>query len=214
MKSLSDKNWRSYFPIFCFAAAIVMVIVSRVYARRPDIWFLEIIPLIFGVVFCAVTYRIFRMSNFMYFLLLSGAIIISVGATYTYHHSPVGDWVKALTGSSRNNYDRFGHVFQGIVPVFLFREFLLRFSPIKQGKWLFFICVCVALFFSAWYEIIESWVAIIKGKSADAFLGLQGDMWDAQWDMFCAFCGAFFGQIFFSRLHDISIENVTNRVSS
>jgi len=78
----------------------------------------------------------------------------------------------------------------------------LRTSPLKPGKWLFFIVVCICLAMSAFYEFIEWWVALASGSDAVAFLATQGDVWDTQWDMFLALLGAISAQVFLAKIHD------------
>ena len=75
------------------------------------------------------------------------------------------------------------------MPAILAREILIRRSPLRPGKWLFFIVVCICLAISAFHELIEWWAALISDEAADAFLGTQGDVWDTQWDMFLALVG-------------------------
>jgi putative membrane protein len=103
---------------------------------------------------------------------------------------------------SRNHYDRLGHLAQGFIPAIVAREVLLRTSPLKPGKWLFFIVTSICLAVSACYEFIEWWAALLGGDAADAFLGTQGDVWDTQWDMFLALVGAIIAQMFLARYHD------------
>ncbi|MES9850190.1 MAG: DUF2238 domain-containing protein, partial [Candidatus Thiodiazotropha sp.] len=103
---------------------------------------------------------------------------------------------------SRNHYDRIGHFFQGFVSAMLAREILLRRSPLRPGRWLFFLCVCFCLAFSAFYELIEWWVALMSEQAAEAFLGTQGDPWDTQTDMFLALIGAICAQLLLVKIHD------------
>ena len=103
---------------------------------------------------------------------------------------------------SRNHYDRIGHFAQGFIPAILVREIILRTTSLKPGKMLFFIVVCVCLAISAFYEFIEWWTVLIKGSSAEAFLGTQGDVWDAHWDMFFAMTGAMVSVLVLSKIHD------------
>ena len=124
---------------------------------------------------------------------------------------------RSATGSGealdlgRNHFDRLGHFAQGFVPAILGREILLRTSPLRPGKWLFFIVVCICLAFSAFYELIEWWSAAILGAAADDFLGTQGDVWDTQWDMFLALVGSLTAQLALSRLHDRELEHIPLR---
>ena len=101
-----------------------------------------------------------------------------------------------------NHYDRIGHFAQGFVPASLARELLLRLTPLRPGKSLFFLVICACLAFSAFYELVEWWVAAATGSAAEAFLGTQGDPWDTQWDMFLALIGAVTAQLLLSRAHD------------
>ena len=99
---------------------------------------------------------------------------------------PAGVWVQELLGSERNHFDRFGHFMQGFVPAIIFREVFLRCSPLKRGGWLVYVVLTSCLAFSACFELIEWRATILSGDDADAFLGHQGDIWDAQWDMLWA----------------------------
>jgi putative membrane protein len=131
-----------------------------------------------------------------------------VGGHYTYAQVPAGFWVQDLLDLSRNHYDRIGHLAQGFIPAILAREILLRLSPLRPGKWLFLLVVCVCLAFSAFYELVEWWAALIGGDSAQSFLGTQGDVWDTQWDMFLALLGAISAQLLLRPAHDRSMETI------
>jgi putative membrane protein len=109
-------------------------------------------------------------------------------------------------GFARNHYDRIGHFAQGFIPAILAREILLRTSPLRRGKWLYFIVVAICLACSAFYELIEWRVSVAQGASAEAFLGTQGDPWDAQWDMFFALIGANVALLTLSGYHDKKVE--------
>jgi putative membrane protein len=154
------------------------------------------------------TFSAFRLSPLLYRLLLLHAVILMVGGHYTYARVPIGFWVQDLLELSRNHYDRIGHFAQGFIPAILAREILVRLSPLPRGMWLFFLVVCVCLAFSAFYELIEWWAALIGGDSAESFLGTQGDVWDTQWDMFLALLGSIFAQLLLRRAHDRSMESV------
>lgn len=91
---------------------------------------------------------------------------------------------------------------RGAVPAIVSREVLLRNTPLVRGKWLFFIVTCICLAISACYEFVEWWAALWGGEAADSFLGIQGDPWDTQWDMFMALVGALLAQLSLSRIHD------------
>jgi len=125
-----------------------------------------------------------------------------VGGHYTYAHVPLGFWLQDLFDVARNPYDRIGHFMQGFTPAIIVREILVRRSPLRPGKWLFFLVSCVCLAISAVYEFIEWWAALLLGQGAQEFLGTQGDPWDTQWDMFLALVGAIAAQLALARVHD------------
>ena len=95
-----------------------------------------------------------------------------------------------------------GHFVQGFVPAILAREVLIRRSPLTGGGWLFLVVTSICLAFSAFYELIEWWTALLNEEAAASFLGTQGDHWDTQWDMFLALTGAILSQLLLSKRHD------------
>jgi len=136
-------------------------------------------------------------------------IILMVGGHYTYAEVPVGEWVKELLHQSRNNYDKLGHFFQGFEPAILAREILIRKHIITASRaWLNYIVLSIVLAFSAFYELIEWWVALATGEDAEAFLGTQGYMWDTQSDMMYALVGGITALLLLSRWHDRQIEKL------
>ncbi len=165
-------------------------------------WVLEVLPAVIGLIAVLITYNRFRMTNLIYLLICIHAIILVVGGHYTYAEMPVFNWLRDEFGLARNYYDRLGHFAQGFIPALIAREILLRKTPLQRGKMLFFLVVSVCLAISAFYEFIEWWVAVASGEAAEDFLGTQGDVWDTQWDMFLAFCGAIISQLVLSRRHD------------
>ena len=175
------------------------------------IWALEVFPAVIGLTLVIATYRKFRLTDLVYTMILLHCIILMVGGHYTYAEMPLFDWLQQQFDLARNYYDRVGHIAQGVFPAIIVREILLRLTPLQPGGWLFFIVTSICLAFSAFYEFIEWWVALLTGEAADAFLATQGDVWDTQWDMFLCFCGAMLSQLLFARLHDaqrrILVEN-------
>ncbi|MBK7925512.1 MAG: DUF2238 domain-containing protein [Gemmatimonadetes bacterium] len=155
-----------------------------------------------GLPLVLLTARRFPLTPLAYTLLALHACILMVGGKYTYAEVPLGFWVRDALGWTRNHYDRLGHLAQGFIPALVAREVMLRTSPLRPGKWLFFLVLCVALALSATYELIEWWTAAGTGEAADAFLGTQGDVWDTQWDMMLAGIGAILSQLLLSRWHD------------
>ena len=171
-------------------------------------WWLEVAPVLLGAVICVASYRSFRLSPLIYRLLFLHAVILMVGAHYTYARVPAGFWLQDLLDLSRNHYDRLGHLAQGFVPAILAREILIRCSPLRPGRWLAFLVICFCLAFSAFYEMLEWWTALIAGASAESFLATQGDVWDTQWDMFLALIGAITAQLTLARAHDRSMARL------
>jgi len=172
-------------------------------------WFLEVIPALIGLIILAVTFKKFPLTPLLYTLILIHMIILMVGGHYTYAEVPLFDWVKEILDQSRNNYDKVGHFAQGFTPAILARELLIRKNIVEGSKiWLNYIILSIVLAFSAFYELIEWWVALATGEDAEAFLGTQGYMWDTQSDMMYALIGAIVALILLSRLHDRQLKNV------
>lgn len=171
-------------------------------------WFLEVLPALVWTGILAATFRSFRLTKMAYWLILVHSIILMVGGHYTYAEVPLFDYLKEVFGLARNNYDKVGHFAQGFVPAIISREILIRRSPLKAGKWLSFNVICICLAISAFYELIEWWVAELSGTAAEAFLGTQGYAWDTQSDMLLALVGAATALITLSRLHDKALLSV------
>ena len=114
---------------------------------------------------------------------------------------------------SRNHYDRLGHLAQGFVPAVVAREVMLRATPLQCGAWLHFLMVCFCLAFSAFYELLEWWVALTNDETGQVFLGTQGDIWDSQWDMFLALSGAILALLSLSPLHDRQLARIRSTVN-
>ena len=165
-------------------------------------WFLEVLPVLIGIIVLIYIYPRFRFSNFVYTLLWLHAIILIVGGHYTYAEMPLFNWLRDFFDLGRNYYDRLGHFAQGFIPAMVTREVLLRQTPLKHGKWLNFIIISICLALSAAYELFEFATAKLLGATADSFLGSQGDVWDAQWDMTFALIGAILALLLLSKFHD------------
>ena len=171
-------------------------------------WFLEVFPVLFAIPLLALTRDAFPLTRLLYWLIFVHALILMLGGHYTYARVPLGFWLQDWFDLSRNHYDRIGHLAQGMVPAMIAREVLLRRSPLVRGKWLFFIVLSVCMFVSVFYEFIEWWVALIAQGASIEFLGTQGDVWDTQWDMFLACCGAILAQLLLARVHDRQLAGI------
>ena len=165
-------------------------------------WFMEVLPVLIAAPLLMVTRRRLPLTPLVYALVAVHGLILIYGGAYTYARTPFGFWLQELLGFARNPYDRIGHLAQGFVPAMVARELLLRVFGIDGRKILFFLVLCIALAVSAFYELIEWWAALLIGAQADEFLATQGDVWDTQWDMFLALCGAFAAQLLLGRWHD------------
>lgn len=179
----------------------VFFIWSAIHPHDYFTWLLEVFPVLIAMPLLVMTRNAFPLTKLVYGLIAVHMVILLIGGHYTYAEMPVFSWLRDYYGWGRNYYDRLGHVAQGFIPAMVAREILLRTSPLRPGKWLFFIVVCVCLAMSAFYEFIEWWVALASGSDAVAFLATQGDVWDTQWDMFLAFSGAIFAQLLLAKMH-------------
>ena len=195
-------------PRVLLVVGAIALAVSGVAPHDRLTWLLEVAPILIAVPVLIATARRFPLTPLAYRLIFLHALILMLGGHYTYAEVPLGDWVADALGLARNPYDRLGHLAQGFVPAIVVREILIRRSPLRPGKWLAFLVVCVCLAISAAYELVEWWSALIGGESADAFLGTQGDQWDTQWDMFTALVGAVAALLLLGRYHDRQIARL------
>ena len=172
-------------------------------------WLLEVGPGLIGIAFLIIFYKRFPMSHMVYICVFIHMLILIYGGFYTYAKTPLGNWAKEAFDFSRNHYDRVGHVALGVFPAFIIREVLLRKTPLQKGGWLYFIIISIVLAVAAFWELLEWWVALLVASDVGtAFLGSQGDIWDAQWDMFLALVGAMIVLPIFSGLHDRSMDQL------
>ncbi len=186
----------------------VVLIWSGIEPKDSLTWFLEVAPALIGVAVLVLTYRSFRLTPLVYVLILIHCVILMVGAHYTYAEVPLFDELKTWLDLERNNYDKLGHFAQGFVPAMIAREIIIRKEIIKGAVWQFFFIVSFCLGFSAFYELIEWWVAIAVGESAEAFLGTQGYIWDTQSDMAFALIGAVIALITLRKVHDKQLRKI------
>ncbi len=195
------------------AIVLAVLLWSGISPHDRFTWWLEVAPVLIGLPIVVITNRRFPLTPLVQVLLTLHAIILMVGGKYTYAEVPAGFWVRDALGLARNHYDRLGHFAQGFVPAMVAREILWRRSPLRGSRWLPFMVICICLAISACYEFIEWFAALATGESATAFLGTQGDVWDTQWDMFLALCGAIVALVTLSRVHDRQLEKVEGHES-
>ena len=172
-------------------------------------WALEVVPGLLGVLALIVTYKKLRMSDLVYVCVFVHMLVLIYGGFYTYAHTPLGNWARDTFHLGRNHYDRVGHFALGFFPAMVTRELLLRTSPLKRGGWLFFIVLSIVFAVGAFWELLEWWTTLlVAGDVGVAFLGSQGDVWDAQWDMFLVGIGAAVFLLTTTRAHDASMKKV------
>ncbi|MBT4161415.1 MAG: DUF2238 domain-containing protein [Gammaproteobacteria bacterium] len=187
------------------AVFLAVFIWSAISPKDLFTWVLEVSPAVIAFALLLATWRRFQFTPLAYCLILIHCIILMIGGHYTYAEVPLFD---GLFDMSRNNYDKVGHLAQGFVPAIVAREVLIRNEVIKGRWWLSLFVVSICLGFSAFYELIEWWVALISETAADAFLGTQGYEWDTQSDMAFALLGAISALILLSGWHDRQIRSL------
>lgn len=188
-----------------FALLIAVVLAALVWSAIDPTdrltWLLEVVWVIAALPLLMATRRRFPLTRLLYWLIAIHCLILIYGGAWTYAQTPLGLWVQEALDLARNHYDRLGHFAQGFIPAVLGRELLLRKTELREGAWLFYLVTSACLAFSAFFEMLEWWAALAWGGAADAFLATQGDVWDTQWDMFLALCGAIAAQLLLGRWH-------------
>ncbi|WP_053367806.1 DUF2238 domain-containing protein [Bacillus sp. FJAT-27245] len=166
-------------------------------------------PAVVGLLIVVVTYKQFRLTTLSYTIIAVLAILMFIGGHYTYSRVPLFNWIKDAFDFNRNHYDRFGHLLKGLF-VIVIREILLRKTPLMKGPWLITIIISISMAISSLYEIIEWLFFLITkgGKESRNFLGTQGSMWDAQWDMTLTLIGSVLALLFLSKLHNRLLNKV------
>lgn len=172
------------------AAYAVVLVGSRIGARYPSDWWLENLVVFAAALALAVAWRRFVFSDLSLVLLAVFGSLHAYGAHYTYSETPLGDALRTAFDLSRNPYDRVVHFAFGLLCTYPLRELGLRTLHLR-GPWSWLVPLAATLSLSASYELVESWAArIVAPDLGTAFLGTQGDPWDAQKDMSAALAGA------------------------
>ncbi len=195
-------------PLLCLAVTGILFIWSGIGPYDRITWWMEVAPVLIALPIMACTYKKFRLTNLLYILIMIHAVILMVGGHYTYARVPAFDWIRDITGGTRNSFDGLGHLAQGFIPAMVARELLIRTSPLRYGKWMFTLIVFSCLGIAAVYEVIEWGAAMMAGQGADEFLGTQGDVWDTQKDMALAGVGAAVALLTLSKLHDRALKKI------
>ena len=165
-------------------------------------WWLEVTPALIAALILWATRERFPLTTLTCVLILFHCIVLMVGGHYTYALVPAGEWLREALDQTRNNYDKLGHFTQGFVPAIVARELLIRLKVVTRAGWRDFLVVCVCLAISAFYELVEWWVALLSGDAAESFLGTQGYAWDTQSDMAWALLGAVSALLLLGSWHD------------
>ncbi|HWJ02196.1 MAG TPA: DUF2238 domain-containing protein [Verrucomicrobiae bacterium] len=199
---ITESTSVRYVHVVLLFSLVAVFIWSAIKPYQLGTWFLEVTPLVVGVALTIFGYRRFRLTTLAYIFVWLGSVVVLIGGHYTYGRVPLFELLKSIVGSNRNYYDRFGHFIFGMVVALIVREFLLRKSPLRPGKLLIILNLGLSLSLSALYELSEWAVGLFMGSAAEAFLGLQGDIWDTHWDMFLALLGAISFLLIFSKIHN------------
>ena len=153
-------------------------------------WALENLLAVTFVTLLILTYRWFQFSDRSYLLLALFMVLHAVGAHYTYAQVPAGFWLQETFGLSRNPFDRIVHFSYGFLLVLPIRELLMRLAGVG-GFWSYYLPISAVLAHSGFFDVVEGVVAaMVSPELGSAYLGTQGDEWDAQKDMLAAFTGA------------------------
>lgn len=196
-----------------FALLVALGVVCAATSFAPPAgrqnWALEVVPGLVLVAWMVATHRRMPLSWLVYAGTFVHVLVLVYGGYYSYAKTPLGDLVKEHFHLARNHYDRLGHLALGFFPALLTREILLRRTPLVRGGWLAFLTLSVVFAFGAFWELLEWWTTLlVAGDLGQAFLGSQGDVWDAQWDMFLVGVGAALALATLSRAHDRSMSRV------
>ncbi|MGB2993351.1 MAG: DUF2238 domain-containing protein [Paenisporosarcina sp.] len=207
-----DKGTKLH--IFLLVVVIAVLIWSVIKPAVFWTWAAEAGPSVVALIIIILTYKKFRLTSLSYWIIALLSILTFIGGHYTYAEVPLFNWIKDEFHLQRNNYDRFGHFLKGL-SVIVVREILIRNTPLTKGSWMFAISTSIVLAIAALYEIVE-WLSTklpYAKKATEDFLGMQGDQWDAQWDMSFALFGSILALLILSKLHNQQLRKVTDKQS-
>lgn len=179
-------------PLLKLLAALYAAVwfVTAIRPVYPADWLIENILVAVAVPALVATHRRFPLSDLSYLLITLFLMLHAVGAHYTYAEVPLGFWIRDVFGLARNHFDRIVHASFGLLIAYPVREIFLRLVS-ARGFWAYYFPLDVTLAFSGLYEILEMLVArVVSPEAGDAYLGTQGDPFDAVMDMTCALAGA------------------------
>jgi len=185
-----ESNYKNKFPLILLFVYIILWIILSINVKYFDDWKLKNYLTVPFVLFLFLIFKKFRLSNLSYTLIFVYITLHIIGTHYTYSEVPFGFWLQNFFNLSRNHYDRIVHFSFGLLLAYPIREIAVRIGNLK-GIWSLYVPVEFILAFSALYELIEWWITIFFGGDLGvAYFGMQGDVWDAQKDMFMALIGS------------------------
>lgn len=155
-------------------------------------WLLESFPVWIGIAVLFALRKKLPFNEYVYSVMTFHAVVLLVGAHYSYAKVPLGFWMEDWFGFERNNYDKIGHFMQGVTPTLLTMSLLINTYCMKPCGMMKFLSFSVAMMVSAVYEIIEWAASLSNPTDTEAFLGTQGYIWDTQSDMFMCMLGSLF----------------------
>ena len=189
---------------------LAVLIWSGINPKDFTTWVLEVLPALIAIVLLFYTRNRFPLTTLTYTLILIHCVILMVGGHYTYAEVPIGDLFRDLFDGTRNNYDKLGHFAQGFIPAIVAREISIRLNVFNSRAWMNFFVIAMCLGISAFYELIEWWVALLSDEAAEAFLGTQGYVWDTQSDMGLALLGAIMALALLAKVHDRQLARLAD----
>ena len=196
----NKKGFKDRFAFILLNSFILNWIILGINVRFFDDWKIENWLTVPFVILIYIAHRWFKLSNVSYGLIFAYMMLHIYGSHYTYAEVPFGFWMQNAFDMARNHYDRIVHFAFGFLLAYPLREIVLRVSDAK-GFWGLWIPIEFVLAFSAIYEVLEWWVAVVFGGDLGvAYLGTQGDVWDAQKDMMLAGLGALIAMLIVSAI--------------
>ncbi|MXQ53110.1 DUF2238 domain-containing protein [Shimazuella alba] len=168
---------------------IGVLIWSGIHPIKRSIWFFESLPAVLLILVLLLTYKRFPLTSLSYWVVFIGTIIMLIGSHYTYGGVPLFHTAKKMFHLKRNHFDRFGHIFQGMIYTALIREYFIRTKFLNREKSLFLIAGLLSVSICSLYEIFEFGVGSFFDNSLQNFLGYQGDIFDPYWDIISAIIG-------------------------
>lgn len=180
---------RNRFLHWVCAGVALAILVSAYRPEEVDDWAMENSLVIVFVAVLAATYKRLPLSDTSYLCIFVFLALHEWGAHYKYSDVPLGEWMKPWFGTMRNHYDRAAHFSYGLLCGYPLQELVMRTGI--RNRWRYVVPVALTLSFSALYEMLEAFMAsILTPERGEEFVGMQGDMWDSQKDMFLAMAGA------------------------